>query len=205
MFENTAIRQTVVKPILRGMDCDPMGQNPLPDLSSPAVHRQLLGKGEVIRNAVIRILSAQGYDGNAAWFYKGAKMCLMWPAWLAAFPSARWIIVRRKDEDIVHSCLKTGFMRKHSDAEGWMGWVQEHKQRFGEMKRAGMDVREVWPQLMVNGDLREIKAAVEEMGLQWRKKEVIEFITPALWSSGKLQETLIREGIPVTKETSDGE
>ena len=34
MFENSEIRNAVVKPYLRRIGCDPMGQDPLPDIKS---------------------------------------------------------------------------------------------------------------------------------------------------------------------------
>ena len=102
MFENHRIRQNIVKPYLRKLEVDPLGQYPLPNIKGLDIPVNW-------REDVIKIMIDQGYkDGE--WFYKGAKMCLHWPVWDYAFPNAKWIIVRRRTGDIVRSCLHTSFM-----------------------------------------------------------------------------------------------
>lgn len=174
MFENANIRNKIVKPYLRRLGVDPLGQRPLPDVSSLTPYRSL-------RSSVCAIMQKEGYK-KGPWFYKGAKLCLIWPIWHKAFPKAKWIIVRRSDEDIINSCLHTGFMRGYSTSEGWQYWVDEHKKRISEMKHSGMDVCEVWPSKFVAGDTSEIRGIVEDCGLLWNEDAVTDFITPALWS-----------------------
>ena len=180
MFENRQVVDSLVKPCLSALGYDPMGQNPLP----PDVEVFKRGDASRWRQSVLSIMLSQGYK-NGPMFYKGAKMCLMWPLWHRAFPNAKWIIVRRLDEDIVNSCMKTSFMRGYKDASGWQGWVEKHLDRFDEMKRANLDIVEVWPQKMVHGNFEEIKFVVEKLGLKWNEREVIDFILPALWNGGK--------------------
>jgi len=178
MFENAEIRNNFVKPYLASIGADPMGQNPLPEAGR-------LRPYPYLREDVEKTLGHQGYK-SGPWFYKGAKMCLMWSVWHAAFPKAKWIIVRRKDEDIIASCLKTGFMRAFNDEMGWQWWVDQHKKRFEEMKAAGLDVQEIWPTKFVHGDLSEIRTFVDMYGgLKWNEKAVADFITPAWWSTGR--------------------
>ena len=112
-------------------------------------------------------------------------MCLLWPLWHNAFPEAQWIIVRRDPMDIVNSCMRTGFMRGYGTPVGWRYWVMEHEKRFSEMKDAGLDVREVWPQKMINGEFSEMESVVKELGLEWDEKKAVEFICPDLWKGGK--------------------
>ena len=45
---------------------------------------------------IAEIFFYSNYKGGS-WYYKGAKMCLIWPIWHKAFPEAEWIIVRRDD------------------------------------------------------------------------------------------------------------
>jgi len=175
MFENAAIRNELVKPYLKQLGCDPLGQDPLPDIE--AVKEQGV---ENFRHKVLQVMWQQGYT-EGPWFYKGAKMCLIWPLWIKAFPDARWIIVRREDDDIIHSCMRTGFMRAHTSPKGWQSWIDEHKKRFDEMKKVGLSVREVWPTKFIAGDFTEIKGAVEELGLTWNETAINEFISPTLW------------------------
>lgn len=195
MYENTEIRNGIVKRYLRSLKVDPLCQHPLPPIK---FFKDLRPGASIIdywRLSIERVIKHQGYPGTV-WFYKGAKMCLIWPLWHLAFPNARWIIVRRRDEDIVYSCMKTGFMKAFKHEDGWYKWVKHHLARFEEMiAEPTLDVREIWPQDMINGDLTSIQAIVEELGLQWKKKEVIEFISPALWSSGKLKEVRERENV----------
>lgn len=180
MFENAEIRNCMVKPLLMQVGADPMGQNPLPKEES---FRDI--SGESWSNSILRIIKGQGYDEESLWFYKGAKMCLMWTLWNKAFPNAKWIIVRRRGTDIINSCLKTGFMRAYSGVEGWRSWVGIHVERFQQMKNSGLDIREVYPQEMVDGNFEEIKSVVDWLGLEWKDEKVKEFISPELWHAKK--------------------
>lgn len=183
-FENIYIRQEVTKPYLAHLGVDPLGQWPLPDV--PMIIRQLVADAPGIRERMLNALRAQGYgtEDPRRWFYKGAKMCLIWPLYHVAFPAADWVIVRREEEEIVASCLKTGFMRAFDTAEGWKKWVAVHQTRFQEMKDAGLNVTEIWPRRIIGGDFSEIKPLVERLGLKWDKSRVVGFISPALWSGG---------------------
>jgi hypothetical protein len=174
MFENAEIRNNIVKPYLRFLGVDPLGQNPLPDVENL---KPLAG----LRRRVEETMMWQGYmDGP--WFYKGAKMCLFWPEWHRAFPDAKWVIVRRADEDIIRSCMKAGFMRGYRDQEGWQGWINEHKKRFREMEEAGLNLVEIWPAEFVDGNFSQAKHMINKLGLKWNDRKVKKFITPELWS-----------------------
>lgn len=188
MFENAAIRNNVVKIFLRGIDADPMGQNPLPSLPRC---QEATGHSDFVatwRNRIERIMREQGYvDGS--WFYKGAKMCLMWPVWHAAFPDAQWIIVRRQTEEIIQSCMHTAFMRAYRDEQGWKRWVAAHLERFEQMFQAGLSIHTIWPSKMIDGDLKEIKALIEKLDLTWRRELILDFIAPALWKKAQFSVT----------------
>lgn len=186
MFENSRIREEITKPYLRGINMDPMGQYPLPDIKSLPIPSDWRAKvEEVIRH--------EGYKGGP-WFYKGAKMCLFWPVWHYAFPRAKWIIVRRRSADIADSCLKTAFMRAFrnpairklvgapTERDGWIWWIRQHLDRFREMQDEGLNTRIVWPERMVDADYEDIKDAIEWLGLKWDSK-VLEFIDPKLWKA----------------------
>jgi len=185
MFENEVIRQHYVKPFLRSLRVDPLGQKPLPNID----HVKLVTTETVNnwRSDIQREIRKQGYR-NGPWYYKGAKMCLFWPLWVRAFPEARWIIVRRKSDDIIQSCLKTAFMKAYRTAEGWLGWIDEHKERFIEMEEVGCQIHYVWPQKMIDFDLSEIQSVIGKLGLKWEKNVVEDFIEPAYWSGGQSSE-----------------
>jgi hypothetical protein len=188
MFENSRIRDAIVKPYLASIGVDRLGQYPLPNipkLSIPLDWKQRIEK----------VMTDEGYK-DGPWFYKGAKCCLIWPIWHYAFPKAKWIIVRRRTGDIVNSCLKTSFMRAFSRAEvlkkvnaddekeGWVWWVRQHEQRFIEMIQEGLNVKVVWPERMVTGDYEQIYETIDWLGLDW-KSEVLNFIDPKLWKARK--------------------
>ena len=102
-FENAVIREQVVKSYLGSIGVDRFGQKPLPNVNNLRAFPEL-------RSVIVRIMNEQGYvDGD--WFYKEAKICLFWPIWKGAFPNAKWLIVRRPDDAIIDSCLRTSFMR----------------------------------------------------------------------------------------------
>jgi len=181
MFENAAIRNVIVKPFLRSIGADAMGQDPLPDIES--CRRYALAHGSHWRDKIISIMRGEGY-ASGPWFYKGAKICLMWQIWDAAFPGAKWVLVRRKDKDIINSCLRTGFMRAYRTTGDWQAWIDEHKRRFDEMKAAGFQLLEVWPEDLVDGDLTVAERLMSWCGLTWNPEAVTDFISPRLWKNG---------------------
>lgn len=184
-FENNIIRQSIVKPFLRDeLGVDPMGQHPLPRIEAVRHYVNQAGdRGIWLQTIIRKTFAEQGYT-DGPWYYKGAKLCLIWPVWNEAFPESKWVIVRRDDSDIIKSCLRTGFMRAFNTPKGWQGWIDHHKERFTEMQER-LQVREVWPKTFVNGDLSEIKDTVEWLGLTWNEDKVQEFIEPALWGARK--------------------
>ena len=192
MFENSRIREEVTKPYLKHIKVDPLGQYPLPNVDTITIPTDW-------RQRVERVMVEEGCQ-DGPWFYKGAKMCLMWPVWHYAFPNAKWIIVRRKSSDIVRSCLKTGFMRAfrmevtrraagvHSEEEGWLWWVHQHELRFQEMINEGLNCKVVWPERMVTGDYQQMYETIEWLGLKWNSA-ALSFIDPLLWHSREMIKT----------------
>lgn len=182
MFENNEIRSTMVKPYLKSIDCDPLGQKPLPNV------RQIFDVTEEQANSwasrVSKIMRAQGYK-NGPWFYKGAKSCLYWYLWHRAYPEAKWIVVRRDISDISRSCMQTSFMRAYRDVIGWERWVETHEQRFRQMKTAGLQVMEVWPKRMIDGNFTEMEKVIDWLGLEWKDSLVRAFVEPALYGRKK--------------------
>jgi hypothetical protein len=175
-YENVPIRNRVIKAYLKEIGADPLGQHPLPDMEKVrgAACRDLKEK-------VLVIMSQQGLDRDRPWYFKGAKMALMWPQWAAAFPEARWVIVRRNATDIVRSCMNTGFMRKRFNLKQWLEWVQFHEVRFREMAAEIPYCREIWPSRFVAGDFSDLRVLVEWLELRWRPKAVRQFVDPSLW------------------------
>lgn len=186
-FENRHIRQEIVKPYLTSIGADPLGQDPLPDIF--AVLRSLEVEDadhEVrLRYGFTSTMIDEGYEGGPV-YYKGAKMCLVWPLWHAAFPKARWIIVRRPTEDIIASCIRTNFMRAHgTDKAAWRGWVKHHEDRFQEMMAPanGLDCREIKSNEVAAGNFSELSGIVRSLGLDWLEDQADRFLVPGAWHS----------------------
>ncbi len=177
MYENRVIVNEMVKPLLIAVGADPMGQKPLPNIRDFEEIDSVQW-----REKFIKIMKSQGYKDHDIMMYKGAKMCLMWNLWDRAFPNAKWIIVRRRSEDIISSCMKTGFMSKYKDRNGWLLWVREHVKRFREMYENRLDVREVFPQEMIDGNYIEMESTIKWLGLEWKEQTVKDFISPDLWN-----------------------
>lgn len=191
MFENAEIRNRIVKPYLRKIGVDPLGQYPLPNVDGLKIPVSWKW-----RKDVCEVMQSQGYkDGE--WMYKGAKICLFWPVWDVAFPNAKWVIVRRSKDDIVNSCLRTGFMRAFArqdtlkkigvknEKEGWLWWVQQHLERFEEMYDVINNLHQVWPHFFIErGDFEEIKELIKKLGLKWNDA-VYEFVDKKLWNNKK--------------------
>ncbi|MEE9356492.1 MAG: sulfotransferase [Methylococcaceae bacterium] len=192
MFENVQIRNKIIKPYLRTMGLDALGQYPLPDITN-------LSSCPNIGTKIKEIMENEGYNNKQKVFYKGAKMCLMWPVLHNAFPDAKWVIVRRNTVDIVNSCIKTNFMRAFSrdvfrkavgannEAEGWTWWVNQHEKRFAEMEKNGLNIKTIWPELMINGDYSQIFEVIDWLGLKWNDAAK-SFIDPKLWRAREWSE-----------------
>lgn len=186
MYENAQIVNTISKSYLRGLGLDPLGQYPLPDVNNLPIPTDW-------RRRVERIMRDEGYAGGP-WYYKGCKMAAVWPIWAYHFPRARWIIVRRKAEDIISSCVRTGFMRAfrspqnqkavgaNDEREGWAWWVQFHLEKFREMQDNGLNCKVVYPEKMVAGDYSELMDTIAWCGLEWNPK-VLSWVDPKLWKA----------------------
>lgn len=188
MFENHELRENVIKPIFRSMGVDPLGQYPLPKTLDVKIPMNF-------KESVLSIIKKQGWTPNKPWMYKCAKMSLIWPIWKHAFPDSKWIIVRRKEDDIINSCLKTSFMRAFrridvreeigvpNEVEGWRWWVKRHVDKFEEIIRCGINAKVVWPERMVMGDYSQMVETIEWLGLDWKQRKIVDFIDPKLWKS----------------------
>lgn len=190
-FENVAIREQVLKPLLVQAGADPLGVRKLPLLSGLPIQPLLGGQ-------VLQLLLNQGYDGDAPWLCKEPKLTLLWPAWRLAFPQARWVIVRRRPEDIIESCLRTDFMNQHSrDPEFWKDWVQAYERRLDILKASGVWWREVEAVQLVSEGAAALRALVDDLGLVWNEAKVGELIKPRHWHSPATREGSGKGSAPV--------
>lgn len=172
-FENSDIRNGVIKSYLMSLGADPSGQNPLPRPEDVSPRD--------LRSKIHAVIKFQGYR-DGPWFFKCTKTVHFWQEMHRNFPAAKWVLVRRNDEDIVASCMNTGFMRGYSDEDGWRSWLAQHHQRFDEMRIGLENLREVWPSKFVVGDFSEVRSVMEWLGLRFDQGFCEQFINPAWWS-----------------------
>lgn len=153
-MENLAVRQDTVKPILETLGADPKGQGPLP----PRRLQIEQWDTDAVRDRVLEQL-------EEAEAYKDAKLVLLWSLWVAAFPEARWVIVRRDREAVVRSCLRTSFMRRFETEADWNEWADEYEARRDDLS-GSVDHVSVEP----GPDPDCFRPLADFLGAQWTDK-----------------------------------
>lgn len=134
--EHLPVRQTILKPLLRRFGGDPLAQTHFP---APQSVMPVTGLREAIMDEL------RPTDERPA-LYKDPKIAFVWQAFNAAFPAAKWVLVRRERDSNIDSLIRTPFMRVHGDSrDGWGAFLDEHEGRFAAMKAAGLDLIEVSP------------------------------------------------------------
>lgn len=166
LYENTGIRQQIIKPYLTSIGADPLGQNPLPDTDN-------LPTLPDFRERVAKFIESE------PWGYKCAKATLIWPVFQEAFPEAKWVIVRRDKHKIAESCVRTNFMRAYKTQAEWEGWVEEHERRFENMRQA-LDVIETWPDRYIEDPASFVPVA-EHCGFAFNEAAVRNSIDRSKW------------------------
>jgi hypothetical protein len=174
-FENKALREGVLKAQLNQMGADPLGVRLLPPLSGQPLQPTLGAQ-------VLTLLNQQGYRETGPWLYKDAKLTLLWPMWRRVFPRARWVIVRRRAEAIVDSCLRTDFMRQHSgDPAFWQQWVQAYQLRLDILKASGVWWRELEAERLIDEGPVALASLVKDLDLTWNAAAVESLVRPQHW------------------------
>ncbi len=177
-FENTYLRIKVVRQILINEGCDPLGVRKI-----PAPDRPVAVPG--LREIVYKVVHVDGYDDNGPWLYKDPILTLFWPLFADAFPAARWVIVRRDEDQIVDSCLRTAFMNQHSDDPAfWRRFAGEYRRRLDGLAASGAAVCAVRSADLAAGRMDGFREVVERLGLAFREKELAAFIEPGIWGGG---------------------
>lgn len=182
-FENVILREQLQKQILRQGAFDPLGVRSLP----PANWRPPIKN---FRQAIASALGAQQYDGGRAWGFKDAKLSLTWRIWHEHFPQARWVIVRRPSEEVIASCLRTGFMKQHSlDPAFWQQFVDAYLLRLATLQGVVGWSRDVEATDIVGGRFDSLQRLVDALGLMWRPDAVRDFVAPEHWNARTPPET----------------
>jgi hypothetical protein len=178
-FENKQIRDGINKPLLANLGGDEAGVTELPSLEDIPLSISL-------RSDIARVLAEQGFTGRSPWMFKDAKLSLTWPAFAAAFPKARWLIVNRQIDDVVDSCLRTPFMARHSkDPEFWREWAANYIYRIEALKASGAKFWQLDADLLISGELAQFQSVTRDLELTWNEKAIRGFISPNYWKLEK--------------------
>jgi hypothetical protein len=184
MYTNDIVRDLIVEPYLDRMGVDINGQFPLPDTFGITIPMDW-------RERVEKVMIDEGYI-QGQWVYKDSRSALIWKVWNNAFPNARWLIVRRRTADVIHSCEMTAFMSAFKDSKNrqatnsetefaaWLWYVHQYEKKFVEMITKGLNCKVIWPERMINKDFRQIHEVVEWLGLEW-KDNALDSINILLW------------------------
>ena len=175
-FENIPLEKGVIHPYLKNQNMDIEGQHGNADTSNLMIPNNW-------STNIQHIMKQQGLC-DEKWMLKSSSASLIWPVWKHAFPRAKYIIVRRRTGDIVSSCMKTSYMKKYDNEEGWIEMCREYDKCYVEMIEAGLDCKVIWPHRMAYGDYEQIYELLEWLGLSW-KSEILPWIDPKFWKLRK--------------------
>lgn len=139
-----------------------------------------------------KIIEEDGHRDDMPWLYKDAKLTILWPIYKKAFPDATWIIVKRDEDGFINLCLHTHFMKQHSEnRDFWKKFAHEYQIRIEALKDSGARTLEISSPNIIGGNLESLKELVTKIGLDYREKELKEFICPAYWHGDSNKAKLI--------------
>lgn len=134
---------------------------------------------------IVYLLEEEKMTDKMPFLFKASSLAQMWSLWHTAYPQAKWIIVRRRTGDIIHSCVETAYMTKFKDKdnqklvgaknemEGWLWWVHQYEARFVEMvENLDSNVMIVWPERMRDNNFLQMQEMVKWCGLEWKPSVV---------------------------------
>ena len=61
---------------------------------------------------------------------------------------------------------------RQSEKEGWLWLVHQYEHEWGEMIKAGIKIKEVYPDRMENKDYSKIAELIKDLGLTWNDKVI---------------------------------
>lgn len=179
--ENQAIRNSIYRPLFRGLRADVNGLRGLPVTAEIAELAPRFGSSW--RRQTERIMEKQGCS-FVRWFYSGPDVALVWPMWKEAYPKAKWVIVRRNTDDVLRSCRKTGYVIRTVSEEKQREWAAGYHEKFAEIRDSGVSWIEVWPSKWISSGHGEAKALVDFLGSWNDETAMFDALAPIRWSSG---------------------
>lgn len=167
-YVNEDMMQSVIGPVFHGLDADTAATGPFPDMARVHDRADRPAVALLFRDSVTDCFAARGWRRGPA-FFASPSCAMIWPLWAAAFPSAKWIIVRRADDDIVRGAMKHGHMNGPKTPEEWRSqYLDVYKARFREMVAdPGVAVWHVWPEHLADENV--MRKMIDWLGLTWQE------------------------------------
>lgn len=171
-FENSELREPFIKDILADNGFCPVGVHRLPPRNYNPIND--------IATDVLSIIAHQGYNFDMPWFFKDAKLALVWPVWNRAFPNAKWIITTRRKKAILQSCLNTRFMQNQNlTVTQWEKWHEDYNDILLDLSMR-VNAKFISTEVLASGNTDQLKLVLENFGLKYNN-EVDSFIDKNLW------------------------
>lgn len=166
LFENTSIREHLLKPMIERAGGDRLGQSRLPSIGvNPPV-------------SSLRARVEKHFTGP--WAYKDAMLSLVWRTWADAFPEAKWVIVRRSVESIAKSCMYTPFMRAYQTESEWHDWALACIWRLQDL-RCSMKCPEIDMDQVMRGNFESMRKAFEYCEIEFEQPLAESLLDPTKW------------------------
>jgi len=177
MLENIQIGNRICSRILHEAGQDPDGY--IVRLSPTTYFHPI----PEFKQQIDEVREVEGFD-DGFWFFKSAKILLMWQQFLYAYPEAKFIIIRRRRADIIASCMKTNYMQAYQDERGWGYMVDAYLEKIEELKNSTADWMEIWPEEMASGNYQPMYELYRWLKVPWNTK-VLTYVDPKFWKVRK--------------------
>jgi hypothetical protein len=124
-----------------------------------------------------------GYDGVSPWGIKDPRLCILLPLYLAIFPEARVIHIRRNDDDVAAS-LHERERARGGVAQGFDHWKRlcsEYVGRVRECSNSCHGYHELEYESLCTATHETFKATLDFLGLPFteRTKTLLTTVTPS--------------------------
>ena len=174
-FENKEIRERFIKPYLMMLGNDPLGLRDFPNVDAHIIPPRIW------KEEIEKLIASQGYEAGT-WLLKDCKLALFHELWDAAFPKAKWIVVRRNRDSIIGSCLRAEPMVRHIGCERtkWERWHDQYLAKLTEIVQ-NKNVIEIWPDTDIIETTAGIESVINSLGLKYDQATIDAFIEHGFW------------------------
>jgi hypothetical protein len=182
-LEKKLIRDRLIKPTLKHMDCDP---DCLQTLPNPKRRVNLVfptKEGNInLKEKLYRMIKSQEYNHAQRWMYKDARLTLLWRCFITEFPDADWVIARQNKQAFVNTCLQNPITFDISQSAAFWGHIAKvYSNRFDMICGHIDHVHEIQFENIQEGNLSELDALSDKIGIQFRPKQKGQKSEPRRW------------------------